>query len=241
MCVHCWPWIYVGATTSNPASASLFPHWLTPAYIRSMLGTGHVLLHRPYQLPGRCTLMAQVPSLCVHSITCILCLWWIFMISMLSLSAPCLPKTLIPTMMGRWMLPSKRSSRPSTAVGMHLRLTSWTTNNQMPLKPRSEPTTWTSTCPPPQSPSQRCWMHDSNFQGTFHFCPHYSWHALSAPTLGQLSAPGGTDTKPPVILWWDQTRAANEDVNWKFDCNKTPLAPLGAKGLMYEDLAVWAS
>jgi len=39
----------------------------------------------------------------------------------------------------------------------------------------------------------------------------------------------------------DPTQSANEEVNGKFDYNKTPLAPLGAKGLVYEDPAVRTS
>jgi hypothetical protein len=39
----------------------------------------------------------------------------------------------------------------------------------------------------------------------------------------------------------DPTKSANEEVNGKFDYNKMPLAPLGTKGLVYEDPAVHAS
>ena len=43
---------------------------------------------------------------------------------------------------------------------------------------------------------------------------------------------------------WDPTKSANKEVKGKFDYNKTPLAPLGTKGLVYEDpafRACWAS
>jgi hypothetical protein len=43
------------------------------------------------------------------------------------------------------------------------------------------------------------------------------------------------------FLQHDSTKSANEEVNGKFDYNKTPLAPVGTKGLVYEDLAVCAS
>jgi hypothetical protein len=39
----------------------------------------------------------------------------------------------------------------------------------------------------------------------------------------------------------DPTKSANEEVNGKFDYNKTPLAPFGTKGLVYEDPANRAS
>jgi len=39
----------------------------------------------------------------------------------------------------------------------------------------------------------------------------------------------------------DTTKSANEEVNRKFDYNKMPLAPLGTKGLVYEDPMVRAS
>jgi hypothetical protein len=39
----------------------------------------------------------------------------------------------------------------------------------------------------------------------------------------------------------DPTKLANEEVNGKFDYNKTPLAPLGTKGLVYDDPMVQAS
>jgi hypothetical protein len=39
----------------------------------------------------------------------------------------------------------------------------------------------------------------------------------------------------------DPTKLANEKVNGKFDYNKTPLAPLGSKGLVYDDPTVQAS
>ncbi len=42
----------------------------------------------------------------------------------------------------------------------------------------------------------------------------------------------------------DPTKLANEEINGKFDYNKTPLAPLGTKGLVYDDptgQASWAS
>jgi hypothetical protein len=39
----------------------------------------------------------------------------------------------------------------------------------------------------------------------------------------------------------DPTKSANKEVNGKFDYNKTPLAPLGTKGLVYEDPAIHAS
>jgi hypothetical protein len=39
----------------------------------------------------------------------------------------------------------------------------------------------------------------------------------------------------------DPTKSANKEVNGKFDYNKTPLAPLGTKGLVYEDPMVRAS
>jgi len=43
------------------------------------------------------------------------------------------------------------------------------------------------------------------------------------------------------FLQRDTTKSANEEVNRKFDYNKTPLAPLGTKGLVYEDPTVRAS
>jgi len=43
------------------------------------------------------------------------------------------------------------------------------------------------------------------------------------------------------FLRWDPTKSANKEVNGKFDYNKTPLAPLGTKVLVYEDPAVCAS
>ncbi len=43
------------------------------------------------------------------------------------------------------------------------------------------------------------------------------------------------------VLQRDPTKSANEEVNRKFDYNKTLLAPLGTKGLVYEDPAVRAS
>jgi hypothetical protein len=30
-------------------------------------------------------------------------------------------------------------------------------------------------------------------------------------------------------------KSANKEINGKFDYNKTPLAPLGSKGLVYDD------
>jgi hypothetical protein len=39
----------------------------------------------------------------------------------------------------------------------------------------------------------------------------------------------------------DPTKLANEERNGKFDYNKTPLAPLGTKGLVYDDPMVQAS
>jgi hypothetical protein len=39
----------------------------------------------------------------------------------------------------------------------------------------------------------------------------------------------------------DPTKPANKEVNGKFDYNKTPLAPLGAKGLLSNDMAIRAS
>jgi hypothetical protein len=39
----------------------------------------------------------------------------------------------------------------------------------------------------------------------------------------------------------DPTKSANEEVNGKFDYNKTPLAPLGTKGLVYNYPAARAS
>jgi hypothetical protein len=39
----------------------------------------------------------------------------------------------------------------------------------------------------------------------------------------------------------DPTKLANKEVNGKFDYNKTPLAPLGTKGLVYDDPTVQAS
>jgi hypothetical protein len=39
----------------------------------------------------------------------------------------------------------------------------------------------------------------------------------------------------------DQTKSANKEVNGKFDYNKTPLAPLGTKGLVYNDPVTCAS
>ncbi len=43
------------------------------------------------------------------------------------------------------------------------------------------------------------------------------------------------------FLRQDPTKSANEEVNGKFDYNKSPLAPLGTKGSVYEDPAVRAS
>ncbi len=39
----------------------------------------------------------------------------------------------------------------------------------------------------------------------------------------------------------DLTKSANKEVKGKFDYNKTPLAPLGTKGLVYNDPAIHAS
>jgi hypothetical protein len=39
----------------------------------------------------------------------------------------------------------------------------------------------------------------------------------------------------------DPTKSANKEVNGKFDYNKTPLATLGTKGLVYNDPATRAS
>jgi hypothetical protein len=36
---------------------------------------------------------------------------------------------------------------------------------------------------------------------------------------------------------WNPTKSANEEVKGKFNSNKTPLAPLGTKGLVYDDPA----
>jgi hypothetical protein len=40
---------------------------------------------------------------------------------------------------------------------------------------------------------------------------------------------------------WDSKKSANKEVNGKTDYNKTPLAPLGTKGLVYNDPAIRAS
>jgi hypothetical protein len=40
---------------------------------------------------------------------------------------------------------------------------------------------------------------------------------------------------------WDPKKSANKEVNGKFDYNKTPLAPLGTKGLVYDDTAIRVS
>ena len=93
---------------------------------------------------------------------------------------------------------------------------------------------------PPQSPSQRGQMRDCNFRRAFYFCSRHSQQGLSTPTLGQFSAPGGNDPKPTAILTRRPKKFANEEVNGKFDYNKMPLAPLGTKGLVYEDLTVRA-
>ncbi len=39
----------------------------------------------------------------------------------------------------------------------------------------------------------------------------------------------------------DPIKSAHEEVNGKFDYNKTPLVPLGTKGLVYDDPAICAS
>jgi hypothetical protein len=39
----------------------------------------------------------------------------------------------------------------------------------------------------------------------------------------------------------NSSRSANEEVNRRFDCNKTPIAPLGTKGLVYKDPAIHTS
>jgi hypothetical protein len=43
------------------------------------------------------------------------------------------------------------------------------------------------------------------------------------------------------IFQWDPTKSANKEVNGKFDYSKTPLEPLGTKGLVYDDPATHAS
>jgi hypothetical protein len=40
---------------------------------------------------------------------------------------------------------------------------------------------------------------------------------------------------------WDPTKSASKEVDGKFDYNKTPLAPLGIRGLVYDDPAIPAS
>jgi hypothetical protein len=40
---------------------------------------------------------------------------------------------------------------------------------------------------------------------------------------------------------WDPTKSVSKEVNNKFDYNKTPLAQLGTKGLVYDDPEIRAS
>jgi hypothetical protein len=84
-------------------------------------------------------------------------------------------------------------------------------------------------------------MHNCNFQGAFYFYPCHSWQELPAPTLGWFPSPGVTDPEPTTILPKGPKKSANKEVNGKFDYNKTPLAPLGTKGLVYNDPAIRAS
>jgi hypothetical protein len=74
-----------------------------------------------------------------------------------------------------------------------------------------------------------------------------------------ISALATVDRNCPIQLWddflpqveltlnllqfsqQDLIKSANKEVNGKFDYNKTPLAPLGTKGLVYDDPAIHAS
>jgi hypothetical protein len=94
--------------------------------------------------------------------------------------------------------------------------------------------------PTSQSLGQCCQTRDSNFHGNF-------ISALATVHRNCLLQLWG-DFLPQVELTLnllqfsrsDPTKSANEEDKGKFDYNKLPLAPLGTKGLLYNDPEICA-
>jgi hypothetical protein len=127
-------------------------------------------------------------------------------------------------------------------TGIHPCSTLWTISFQGPTKHTSNATIWTSTLSHPT-------ITESMPPNVQMLC---SRSILSLPSP-QLTGTARYNSwmiffpqveltlNLPQFSQWDHMKSANKEVNDKFDYNKTLLAPLGTKGLVYNDPATCAS